>query len=172
MISRVFLIGFMGSGKTTVGRQLAQQLGYDFIDLDEWIEAEEGKTISQIFAERGEAGFRLLEKVALRTIGTRGHIVISTGGGAPCFHQNMEWMNSQGVTVFLNSSEDTLFYRLKTQQDQRPLIAGMETDELKSFIKTRRMERMPYYVEAKIEMVDLPSPQQTVTHLLKVLSDQ
>ncbi|MDZ4710025.1 MAG: shikimate kinase [Saprospiraceae bacterium] len=170
MTSRVFLVGFMGSGKTTVGKLLAAALGYEFLDLDDWIENQEGKTITKIFSEIGEIGFRASEHKYLRTVGMRENLVLSTGGGTPCHHQNMEWMNAQGTTIFLHTPEEKLFERLTLQKQHRPLIAAMDESTLKSFILSKLMDRLPYYIQSRIELIDMPSPEVSVKNLIKILS--
>jgi len=170
MTSRFFLVGFMGSGKTTTGKLLAAALGYEFLDLDDWIESQERKTITEIFSENGETGFRALEHQYLRVLGTRENLVLSTGGGTPCHYQNMEWMNAQGSTLFLHTTEEILFDRLTLQKQHRPLIAAMDDTTLKSFIRNKLMERMPYYVQSSIELIDMPSPEVSVKNLIRILS--
>ena len=171
MTSRLFLVGFMGSGKTTLGKLLALELEYQFLDLDDYIESQERKTITEIFAETGETGFRELEKQCLNTLGTREHIVLSTGGGTPCYHGNMDWMNHHGTTIFLQNSPEVLFERLSKQKFHRPLIAKMDESGLKSFIETKLIERQGYYVQAQIQLVALPSPEASVKYLIKILND-
>src|SRR5436853_6290275 len=99
LMSKVFLIGFMGSGKTFLGKQLAQLLNYEFIDLDEWIEQREKKSIAEIFSEDGEEYFRKKESQQLKLLAEKNNAVIATGGGTPCFHDNMKWMNDHGFTI-------------------------------------------------------------------------
>lgn len=169
MTSRFFLVGFMGSGKTTLGSLLARELGYQFFDLDEWIENQEGKTITEIFTEAGETGFRELEKKYLKTLGSQERIVLSTGGGTPCHHGNMEWMNHQGTTIFLQNSPEVLYERLSKQKIHRPLIASMDDSGLKAFIEAKLIERRGYYVQSRIQLVAMPSPEASVKHLIKIL---
>src|SRR5215217_1973749 len=112
-MNSVFLIGFMGSGKTFVGKKLAQLLKTTFIDLDEVIEKSEEKTISQIFSQNGEEFFRERESHYLKSLSERSNVVIATGGGTPCFHDNMKWMNENGITIYLKAKSEILFDRLK-----------------------------------------------------------
>ena len=111
---RIFLTGYMGAGKTTLGKAFARKLNVPFIDLDWYIEERFHKTVGELFTERGEAGFRELERNMLHEVAEFENVVISTGGGAPCFYDNMEFMNRTGKTVFLNVHPDVLFRRLKS----------------------------------------------------------
>src|SRR5690554_5919230 len=111
-MKRVFLIGYMGSGKTTVGKKLAQSLSLSFIDLDDFIQNKYRKTIADIFADLGEEGFRKIESKALREVSEIEDVVISTGGGAPCFYDNIEVMNNAGVTVYIEVDPQELASRL------------------------------------------------------------
>ncbi len=124
-MNRIFLIGYMGSGKTTVGQLLAEKLGYTFLDMDTYIEGKMFKSVSQIFAELGEEQFRLLEQRSLHEIGEIENVVIATGGGAPCFYDNMEYMNRMGTTIYLKLSPVELSERLETfRTNKRPLLAN------------------------------------------------
>ncbi|MFI5135670.1 MAG: shikimate kinase [Chitinophagales bacterium] len=131
----IFLIGFMGSGKTSVGKKLAALLSAEFVDLDEVIELKESKTISQIFQELGEEYFRERESQCLQSLSEKSNAVIATGGGVPYFHDNMKWMNENGVTVYLQTNSEILFGRLKSEIAHRPLLHGNSEEELKQFIK-------------------------------------
>ena len=133
-MTRIFLIGYMGAGKTTLGRALAKELNIQFIDLDSYIEERLCKSVSQIFAEKGEAGFRDIERRMLHEAGEFENVIISTGGGTPCFFDNIEYMNGQGTTVFLDVPIDRLFIRLSIARKKRPLIMNKSDEELRSFI--------------------------------------
>ena len=128
---RIFLIGYMGAGKTTLGKAFAREMGLTFIDLDWYIEERFHKTVSQLFTERTEDGVRELEKKMLHEVAEFEDVVIATGGGTPCFFDNVEYMNQQGETVFLNVSLKVLFQRLKIAKQQRPLLAKKSDEELK-----------------------------------------
>ncbi len=145
---RIFLIGYMGAGKTTLGRALAKELDIQFIDLDSYIEKRLCKSVSQIFAENGEEGFRDIERRMLHEVGDFENVVISTGGGTPCFFDNIEYMNRQGATVFLDVPVERLFIRLKIARKKRPLIMEKNDDELRDFITEQLAKRMPYYSKA------------------------
>lgn len=146
---RIFLIGYMGAGKTTLGRALAKELKIEFIDLDNYIEERLCKSISQIFAEKGEEGFRDIERRMLHEAGEFENLVISTGGGTPCFFDNIEYMNRQGATVFLDVPVERLFIRLSIARKKRPLIMGKSDEELRCFIAEQLAKRLPHYSKAK-----------------------
>ena len=145
---RIFLTGYMGAGKTTLGKALARELHLQFIDLDWYIEERFHRTISQLFAERGEEGFRTLEQKLLHEVGEFEDVIISVGGGTPCFFDNVAYMNRQGQTVFLDVHPDVLYNRLKIATQQRPILRGKTDEELRAFIITALQQRMPYYSQA------------------------
>lgn len=164
----IFLIGFMGSGKTTLGRPLAARLGYRFVDLDRAIEEGEGMTIGEIFSVRGESYFRSLERVYLQEVIARGgDAVVSTGGGTPCFGENMALMNRSGVTVYLKLSPERLTDRLLTARTQRPLVAGKSPEELLVYITETLAGREVYYGQANVVVAD---PSRDVRRLMDILS--
>ncbi|WP_221657191.1 shikimate kinase [Bacteroides salyersiae] len=146
---RIFLIGYMGAGKTTLGKAFARKLNLPFVDLDWYMEERFHKTVGELFVERGEAGFRELEKNMLHEVGAFEDVVISTGGGAPCFFDNMDFMNRNGKTVFLNVHPDVLFRRLRVAKQQRPILQGKQDDELKEFIIRALEKRTPFYSQAQ-----------------------
>lgn len=145
-----FLLGYMGSGKSTLGRALAERCDVDFIDLDDYIEAHAGKKIREIFADEGEAAFRELERRMLAEVCTnaRRDVVVACGGGTPCFGNNMELMSSHGTTVLLAASHERLLERLKRGRHKRPLIAALNDEELDEFITKQLELRMPHYSKA------------------------
>ena len=146
---RIFLTGYMGAGKTTLGKAFARKLNLPFVDLDWYMEERFHKTVGELFVERGEAGFRELEKNMLHEVGAFEDVVISTGGGAPCFFDNMDFMNRNGKTVFLNVHPDVLFRRLRVAKQQRPILQGKQDDELKEFIVRALEKRTPFYSQAQ-----------------------
>ena len=150
--SRIFLIGFMGSGKSSVGKELAKILKYKFIDLDELIEKEEKKSISTIFSEFGEQHFRRLEQTALITLTHSDKIVVATGGGCASYGNNMQSMNDSGTTVFLNAHPGTIFHRLAPEKSNRPLIAAKGDIDLMEYIMDKLAERISYYNQAHLKI--------------------
>lgn len=152
-MTRIFLIGYMGAGKTTLGRALAKELKIEFLDLDNYIEERLCKSISQIFAEKGEEGFRDVERRMLHEAGEFENVVISTGGGTPCFFDNIEYMNGQGTTVFLDVPVERLFIRLSIARKKRPLIMEKNDEELRSFITEQLAKRLPHYSKAKHKFI-------------------
>ena len=146
---RIFLTGYMGAGKTTLGKAFARKLNIPFVDLDWYIEERFHKTVGELFAERGETGFRELERNMLHEVAEFEDVVISTGGGAPCFFDNMEFMNKAGKTVFLDVHPDVLFSRLRVAKQQRPILQGKKDDELKTFIVQALEKRAPFYTQAQ-----------------------
>lgn len=132
-----------------MGKALAHDLNIPFIDLDWYIEERYHQSISQLFKERGEDGFRQLERDMLHEAGEFENVIISTGGGTPCFFDNMEYMNRQGQTVFLDVSTDVLFRRLRVATQQRPILRGKTDDELRLFIREALDKRMPSYSQAR-----------------------
>ena len=149
-MERIFIVGYMGSGKTTVGKRLAKSLSLTFIDLDAYIQNKYRKTISQLFAEKGEEGFRETERLALQEVAEFEDVIISTGGGAPCFFDNMELMNRVGTTIYLQAEPEELADRLMASKTTRPLIAGKSREELVPFITEHLARRERYYNTAHI----------------------
>ena len=147
---RIFLTGYMGAGKTTLGKAFARKLNIPFIDLDWYIEERFHKTVGELFTERGEAGFRELERNMLHEVAEFENVVISTGGGAPCFYDNMEFMNETGSTVYLKVSVEELAKRLEICKSTRPVLKGRSGDELVAFIAESLEKRTPHYMKASI----------------------
>lgn len=146
---RIIIIGYMGAGKTTVGKALANDLALEFYDLDWYIESRMHKTIKQIFDEVGEEGFRKIEYNMLHEVAEFEDVVISCGGGTPCFFDNIDYMNRQGDTVYLKASPEVLYKHLKMGKTVRPLLLNKTPEEVKSFIHTQLAIREPYYNKAK-----------------------
>jgi shikimate kinase len=164
---KFFLIGYMGSGKTTVGKQLAKKLNLGFIDMDLFIENRYHKSISAIFEEKGEAGFREIERKALYEIIDFENVVISTGGGLPCFFDNMDVMNQTGITIYLKTSAEELLERLRNGKQKRPLIKDKNPEEIKDFIATNLEKREKFYNKATFifESEGLFSSENLSTHI-------
>lgn len=141
----IFLIGYMGSGKSTLGNALAPLTGLRFIDLDDYIEEREGMKISEISAKRGEEAFRDMERQTLAEVAAMEDVIIGCGGGTPCRPGAMELMNARGTTVYLDASFPRLLARLKEGRAKRPLIAQLDDEELARFITLSLESRMPYY---------------------------
>jgi shikimate kinase len=154
----------MGCGKTHWGKLLSEKLAIPFFDLDEKIEENEGRTISEIFKKEGEEYFRLLEKDVLHIL-TENHetFVMACGGGTPCFYNNIDYLKKQGTVVWINCSTDCLYQRLVKEKDQRPMIAGIPDEQLKSFIIKKYSSRKIYYQQAT---VILPEDHITIENLL------
>ncbi len=145
----IILVGYMCVGKTTIGRALAKQLGYSFYDLDWYIEERFHTKVSEIFAEKGEAHFRNLEQRMLHEVAEFENVVLSCGGGTPCFFDNMEYMNSVGHVFYLKASVDTILQHLSISKGERPLLAGKSPDELRAYITAQLAERAPHYEKAQ-----------------------
>ena len=165
----VFLVGFMGCGKTTLGRKLAKHLDYAFIDLDHQLEAKVGVTIAEYFAKFGEGSFRKLESEVLKTTVYPANAIVSTGGGLPCFFDNMDWMNRRGKTIYIQLSPKTLADRLEHEKHKRPVLNGRTEDELIAFIEQKLQERDPFYTQANIIASGIGITPEKVLDLLKSL---
>ena len=146
---KIFLIGYMGCGKSTMGRMLSQNLNIAFIDLDKYIEEKYFKTIPQIFEQEGEDEFRRKEQAALKEVADFEDVIVATGGGAPCFFNNIDVMNEAGLCVFLDVDTAELANRLIHSKTERPLIKGKSPEELEDFIEGMMIRRRPFYEKAK-----------------------
>lgn len=150
MHKTIFIIGYMASGKTTFGRALARQIGRRHIDLDFYIEQRFHSTVSEIFAKKGEAEFRRIEGVLLREVGEMEDVVVSCGGGTPCFGENMDYMNSRGLTVCLKASDEVIADRIINAAGKRPLMAGKTRDEILATMRFHMAVRSPFYEKAMV----------------------
>ena len=148
-MTRIILIGYMGAGKTTIGKALSKELGIIFYDLDWYIESRMRKTVSEIFAERGEEGFRKIEYNMLHEVAEFEDVIISCGGGTPCFFDNMDYLNQQGQTVYLKAEPEVLYKHLQMAKVERPLLKGKSKEELLKFIKEQLEKREPFYTKAR-----------------------
>lgn len=166
---KIFLIGFMGSGKSYWGRRLSERLRMPFFDLDDQLEEHEGRPILEIFREKGEEHFRLLEKDLLHII-TESHdsFVMACGGGTPCFYNNLDYMKQAGTVVWINLPPEQLFERLRKEKDHRPLIRDLSDDQLHSFILRKFADRKMYYDQADVhtdnDPLDLDDLIQRIFH--------
>lgn len=149
-MKRIFLIGYMGAGKTTIGRTLAQRMSLSFIDLDNYIENRYQKTIKQLFIEKREEGFREIERNLLREVAEFENIIISTGGGAPCFFDNILFMKEKGTVIYLKVSVGELVKRLEAAKHTRPLLKDKNQEELCKFITETLEKRNHYYMQASL----------------------
>lgn len=174
-MTRILIIGYMGAGKTTLGKVLAKELGLPFYDLDWYIESRMMKTVPQLFAERGEEGFRKVEHNMLHEVAEFENVVISCGGGTPCFYDNMEYMNAQGDTVYLKASPEVLYAHLQMGKVERPLLKNKTREEMQAFIQEQLAEREKYYTKARhifnVDLLDNYEKIQTsVNNLRKLLN--
>lgn len=164
---RIILIGYMASGKTTLGKKLANKLNIPFIDVDAKIEELEGCSISEIFLHKGEKGFRLLETDFLKTYNFPESFVLSTGGGMPCFNDNMDLLNKIGVTFYLKRPVKELVNRIVNAKEKRPLVEGKSIEELESFINETLLLRSPFYESSQYI---LNRENQTVEEIIDCLN--
>lgn len=167
----------MGCGKTTLGRALAKKLGIDFIDLDKYIESRFMSSISNLFAKRGEDGFRKIEHNMLHEVAERADVVIACGGGTPCMFDNIQYMNECGNTVWLQASEERLLSRLCIRRQRRPLLADLSDKEILQQIRTMQSKRNPYYNQAKFAMPsdlleNAQEIEQTVENVMREIIDK
>lgn len=146
---RIFLIGFMGCGKTTLAKKLAAKLGYSLVDLDHELEKLAGTTVAAYFAAHGEDRFRQFEQDTLKGFAYPEHCVVATGGGTPCFFDNMDWMKANGTTVYIEMSAASLAKRLEKGRHKRPLLRNLTGDDLVAFIEDKLAGRTAFYSRAE-----------------------
>src|SRR5699024_2747592 len=147
---RIYLLGFMGAGKTYWGQKLKFTLNLPFYDLDRVIEEGEGLSIPEIFENFGEKHFRLLETKYLRKVSENENVLISCGGGTPCFMDNMSLMKEMGLTIWLNASPGMMVDRVKGQKNIRPLLKNLNEEQLKQYFCRKLEERKPFYGQAQL----------------------
>ena len=168
---RIILLGYMGAGKTTVGKALAAELGVPFYDLDWFITTRYRRSVPGIFAERGEEGFRDLERRMLHEAAEFEDIVLSCGGGTPCFFDNMEYMNSLADTIYLKATPEVLAMHLRMGKGKRPLLEGKSPEELEETICQMLIEREPFYTRAKhiidVSLLDTASKIQDSVRIIR-----
>ena len=147
---KIFLIGFMGCGKTYWGKRWSETSGIDFFDIDEMVEQEQGKSAAEIFQKDGEDHFRDLETIALKSFVNKDNMIVACGGGTPCYNDNVSWMNENGTSVYLKSSPQNIFKRLTAETETRPLIKNLQGEELLFYITEKIRERDFFYHQAKV----------------------
>jgi shikimate kinase len=167
MHARIYLIGFMGSGKTTHGKTIARMMGYEFLDLDEWIVRKEGKTIPEIFSEKGESRFRELETEALLATNQLHNVVIATGGGLPCHGNNMQLLKASGLTIYLKLTPEALLSRLRESKTKRPLLEGKSDADMYETIRNMLHEREPWYSQAHMTIDGLGRVNERVVNAIQ-----
>jgi shikimate kinase len=145
---KIFLIGMMGSGKSYWSKKIAKWIKSAGYDLDDLIEMNEEKTISEIFDEDGEEHFRKVESKILRWFKEKKKFVLATGGGTPCFMDNMAWMKKEGIVIWLDESVEVLVRRLQAEKEHRPLIAKLNNEQLAQFLQDKLLERHAFYQQA------------------------
>jgi shikimate kinase len=169
---KIYLIGYMGCGKSTIGKKLAKLLSYKFIDLDNFIEQEEKQSISDIFNNRGEVEFRKIESNKLVSLSNEANVVISLGGGTPCFNENMKFIVSSGTAIFIKMPVNAIFNRLKGAKQTRPLVAEKDDDELLAYITEQLLVRTPFYDQAALTISGLDVSSTVLQQLsLKLLAE-
>nr|WP_068888956.1 shikimate kinase [Pedobacter panaciterrae] len=167
---KIFLIGFMGCGKSTLGKKLAAKLGYDFIDLDHVLENEVGSNIGEFFAANGEDAFRKLESKLLKEHNYPANCIVATGGGAPCYFDNMDWMNENGITMYVELPPVALARRLEKGKEKRPLIKDMDHEQLIDFIESKLAERDLFYKRAFLSIDGINvTPDKALAELSQVI---
>ena len=170
-MERVYLIGYMGCGKTTIGKRLAKSLGWDVIDMDSRIENRYRKTIPDIFASEGEESFRKKERFILEELSALENVVVSTGGGAPCFFDNIDVMNSSGLCVYIRMTPEALAARLRNAKSNRPLLKDKTEAELTNFIKEQLEKRRAFYEQARYVIDnDNGTPEEAAAKIAELLN--
>ena len=167
----IILVGYMCAGKTIVGKSLGKALGRTFYDLDWYVEERYHSKVAQIFAEHGESTFRDMERRMLHEVAAFEDIVLSCGGGTPCFFDNMDFMNANGDTVYLKASPETLLKHIGMSRGERPLLKGKSPEELHDFITAQLAAREPYYSKARyvvdIDVLDSASKIDNIVQRIK-----
>ena len=166
-MEKIILVGYMGSGKTLLGKSIAETLGIRLINLDSEIERQTGMSVGQLFEQFGENHFRNLEKEYLSSFDVQESFVLATGGGTPCYNNQMEVLKALGTTIYLQCSNETLFSRLKHERDHRPLIAGLSDEELRESIDVRMKQREAIYQLAQFTISEEDQHAETIINRLR-----
>jgi len=166
---KIYLMGFMSSGKSSLGKKLSRQLDRTFIDLDQQIETQAGRSIPELFASEGEQAFRAFEAEQLRNISEADQeMVISLGGGTPCFHHNLDYLKAQGTSIYLRVSEEILIGRLRQNKTQRPLITELSDEQIAEFVRKELKLREPFYLQADYILASDNPKVESLMELLKL----
>lgn len=165
---KIYLIGYMFSGKSTLGKVLARELGYDFIDLDILFEQKYKTSIPIFFKKYGEQAFRIIEQQVLRSTETLDNCVIATGGGTPCFFDNIEWINAHGISVFFNPSVTKILYYASISKKPRPILANKTDEERALYVEQQLQQRLPFYTQAHITF----HTDNDISELVKIITQK
>ena len=149
---RVYLLGFMGSGKSYWAKRWSAKYEFDFYDVDDTIEAMEMSSVVDLFEKKGEQWYREKEAAVLRELNNYQDCIISCGGGTPCYHENMDWMNQNGFTIYLESTPEYLLQNILKEKERRPLVKNVNESELLYFIQQKLEERIPVYNQAQLTL--------------------
>ena len=171
-LGRIYLIGYMASGKSTIGKLLGNTIGNTFIDLDDLVSSRTDLSIADIFLLYGESTFRQLETSALFQATKTRDVVISTGGGTPCFHNNMKFMKANGICIYLEMSTHDILQRLSTEKNKRPLVSSKSKNELESYVTTHLKTRIGFYEQAELIIDANQNEAVIVTEILKFIKDK
>ncbi len=171
MQNKIILVGYMGTGKSAIGKKLAKVLGIDFIDLDHYIEEKEEQEITTIFEKKGELYFRKVEKkYSEQLLSSNYNFILATGGGTPCYYNNMKFINEKSISFFINTPLNILVERLAKNKNQRPLIKHLNNDELMEFIAKHLFERNQFYQEANYAITNNTTVNDAVKEIIKLLN--
>lgn len=165
---KVYLIGYMFSGKTTLGKVLARKLGYEFVDLDILFEQKYKTSIPIFFKKYGEQAFRIIEQQVLKSTEALDNYVIATGGGTPCFFDNIEWINAHGISVFFNPPVSKILYYASISKKTRPILANKTDEERALFVEQQLQQRLPFYAQAHITF----NTDKDISELAKIITQK
>ena len=169
----IILIGYMCVGKTTIGKELAKRRGQMFYDLDWYIEERFRKRVPQIFAEEGEEAFRKKERNMLHEVAEYENVVVSCGGGTPCFFDNIDYMNQAAEVIYLKASPETILSHLKISKGKRPLLEGMSPEELQTFVTDQIQTREDFYLRARhVVDVDVLDSAEKINRLVELIETE